>query len=358
MRPPGSRPIVIAHRGASGYRPEHTLESYALALQMGADFIEPDLVASADGVLICRHENALAVLDAQDQPVAEATTTDVWRRAEFADRLTTKKVDGVRVRGWFSEDFTYAEIRQLHAVERLPRLRPANRAWENGTRVPSFNEVIALVQAHAARTGHTAGLYPETKHPTYFLEEGRRLDGSPVAIDLGEAVVAALVAADFVDPARVFIQSFETGNLQDLKARVMPRAGVRFPLIQLMSARHPPWDVQRAGGHLDWSEAVDFQRIAQYASGVGPDKHLLLPGGTEAELPGAKAWVGAAHAAGLDVHAWTFRAENAFLAAPLQRGTHANERGDLPREVVLFRRAGIDGFFTDHSDLVVAALAR
>jgi glycerophosphoryl diester phosphodiesterase len=356
MNPRGARPLVIAHRGASGYRPEHTLASYALALEMGADFIEPDLVATADGVLICRHENALAVLDDEGRPVAEATTTDVWQRPEFSARLVTKSIDGQPVRGWFSEDFTFAEIQQLRAVERLPQLRPANTAWNGKEPIPSLTDVLALLDAHAARTGHHAGLYPETKHPSYFLLEGRRLDGSPIAIDLSERLIATLVAARFTDPARVFIQSFEIGNLRALRETLMPQAGVQFPLIQLMSARFPPWDSRVAGSAVDWSRKVDFTAIAHYAAGVGPDKTLVMPPSEPSPGKAATDWVAQAHAAGLDVHPWTFRAENAFLPAALRRGDSPTSIGDMASEIEGFLIAGVDGFFSDHPDLLLRAL--
>ena len=351
----GARPLVIAHRGASAYRPEHTLAAYALALEMGADFIEPDLVATADGVLICRHENALAVLDDENRPIAEATTTDVWQRPAFAARLVTKSIDGTQVRGWFSEDFTFEEIRQLRAVERLPRLRPSNTAWDGWEPIPSLSEVLALIESHAARTGHRAGLYPETKHPSYFLTQGRRFDGSPIAIDLGERLVDNLIAAGFTDPARVFIQSFEIGNLRALRETVMPRAGVQFPLIQLMSGRFPPWDTAQSG-RVDWSRQIDFAEIARYASGVGPDKMLVMPSSAPAAALAAADWVSQAHAAGLDVHPWTFRAENAFLPAALRCGTQPEALGDMASEIDGFLAAGVDGFFSDHPDLLLRAL--
>lgn len=353
----GTRPLVIAHRGASAYRPEHTLASYALALEMGADFIEPDLVATADGVLVCRHENALAVLDDAGQPTAEATTTDVWQRPEFADRLVTKSVDGVRVRGWFSEDFTFEEIRQLWAVERLPHLRPTNTTWDGRERIPSFVEVLALIEAHAGRTGQRAGVYPETKHPSYFLSEGHRRDGTRIGIDLGALLIACLVDAGFTDPARVFIQSFETGNLRTLREVTMPRAGVQLPLIQLMSGRFPPWDAGRSAPQVDWSREVNFADIAAYASGVGPDKTLLMPSAHSAAVEHAQQWVAQAHAEGLDVHPWTFRAENAFLPPALRHGESPAAFGDLAGEIRGFRAAGVDGFFSDHPDLCLQALS-
>ncbi len=204
-------PIVIAHRGASGYRPEHTLAAYELAIEQGADFIEPDLVPTADGVLIARHENELS------------GSTDVASRPEFAGRRATKRIDGVEVAGWFSEDFTLAELKTLRAREPLPDLRPAGAAYDGRFEVPTFDEVIALAAAHGV------GIYPETKHPTYFRHEGRRLDGTPIGIDTSRTLVDRLVANGFTDPQRVFIQSFEIANLLELEQRILPAAGIDLP---------------------------------------------------------------------------------------------------------------------------------
>lgn len=354
--PATRRLLVIAHRGASGHRPEHTLASYQLALDLGADFVEPDLVATRDGELICRHENALAVLNPDGSLDTTETSTDVYRRADFAARLAVKQVDGRTVRGWFAEDFTLAEIRTLRAIERLPALRPANVSYNGCFAIPTFSEVLALVDAHAARTGHRAGVYPETKHPSYFLHEGRHLDGARIGIDLGERLVADLHAAGFTDPSRVFIQSFETANLRELRARVMPRHGVQFPLIQLCEADGAPRDTVLAGQPLTYRSMLTpagLAEIARYATGIGPFKGLLLPRAADDTLGAAGPILSDAQAAGLQVHAWTFRAENHFLPRECRRGAAPAQPGDLDSEIRAFVTAGVDGVFADHPEAAV-----
>lgn len=351
-------PLVIAHRGASGYRPEHTLAAYELAIAQGADFIEPDLVATRDGELVARHENALAVLDPQGAVNTTDTSTDVYLRPEFANRLTTKTIDGRQVRGWFSEDFTLAELKTLRAVERIPALRPQNAAFDGQFEVPTFTEILELVRRVEAGQGRRIGIYPETKHPTYFQSAGRRRNGEPLAIDLGRLLVAALVAADFTDPERVFIQSFEVANLQALHATIMPRAGVALPLIQLIEPAGAPYDFLAAGDprtYADLLTAGGLVQIGRYARGIGVPKQLLVPRTAADGLAGPTTLVTDAHAAGLLVHAWTFRAENAFLPATYRSGREPAARGDLQRELSVFLDLGLDGIFTDHPDLGVAA---
>ena len=220
----GQTPLVIGHRGASGERPEHTLEAYELAIQQGADFIEPDLVATRDGVLIARHENDLArvqldengqiVLDGDGNPIVTSESTNVATLPQFSDRLTVKSVDGTLVGGWFSEDFTLAEIKELQARERIPGIRPDNTQFNDQFEIPTFAEVIQLVKDVEAETGQQIGIYPETKHPTFFQDEGTLLDGTtPINLNLGQLVVDTLVTEEFTDPSRIFIQSFEVSNL-------------------------------------------------------------------------------------------------------------------------------------------------
>ncbi len=351
------RPLVIAHRGASGYRPEHTLAAYQLALEQGADFIEPDLVATSDGELICRHENALAVLDAAGKLQATETSTDVYRRAEFADRLATKRIDGRTVRGWFSEDFTLAEIKTLRAIERLPALRPANTQYTQ-FEIPTFGEVLQLLEAHAARTGQRAGIYPETKHPSYFLSDGCFQCGGQIGVNLGRVIVATLLAHGFTDPTRVFIQSFEIANLQELHAEILPAAGLEIPLIQLIEAQDSPYDTIIKGQPRSYADLLTprgLQDIARYAAGIGPFKQLLLPRQVDESLGEPTAVIAHAHAAGLEVHAWTFRAENHFLPAPQRRGTAISERGALEEEIRAHLAAGLDGVFADHPDYAIRA---
>ena len=352
---PGTRPIIIAHRGASAQRPEHTLAAYALAIAQGADFIEPDLVATADGELIARHENALAVLSASGELDRGNTSTDVHSRPEFAARLTSKVIDGETVRGWFSEDFTLAEIRRLRAVERIPTLRPQNAAYDGEFSIPTLAEIVALVKEEEARSGRRIGIYPETKHPSYFAQEGRRHDGSPIGIDLSALLVNALCGLDFTDPTRVFIQSFETGNLQTLANVLLPAADLVIPLIQLIDATGAPRDLVLSGDPRQYADLITPRGLAQishYAQGIGVPKRLVF---TEpAQVP--TRLVLDAHAAGLDVHVWTFRPENHFLPAQDRVGDGASDRGRLADELARQLRAGIDGFFTDDPAAGVAAV--
>jgi glycerophosphoryl diester phosphodiesterase len=317
-----ARPIVIAHRGASGERPEHTLEAYRLGIEQGADFVEPDLVSTKDGVLVCRHENEIS------------GTTDVARRAEFAPRRATKTIDGEAVTGWFTEDFTLAELKTLRARERLPELR--GTAFDGRFPIPTFEEVLALVAAENARPGRRRrpiGLYPETKHPSYF--EGL---GLPIEKPLLEALRRhGLDRAE----APVFVQSFEVGNLRRLAKLT------RVPLIQLIDAEGRPWDLTLARLTRTYADMVrpeGLRDVAAYARGIGVHKRLV-----SARL------VRDAHAAGLLVHVWTLRAENTFLPADLRRGSDPAARGDMATEATLLLKAGVDGCFTDHPAIGVAA---
>ena len=342
-------PIVIGHRGASGYRPEHTLASYALAIEQGADVIEPDLVVTRDGVLVARHENEIG------------GTTDVAKHAEFADRRTTKTIDGVAVTGWFAEDFTLAEMRTLRARERLPELR--GTAHDGEFPVPTFAEVIALAQASPRKVA----IYPETKHPTYFADEGRYLDGTPIRRSLGRLMVDELVKAKFTDRERVYVQSFEIANLVELKREIMPQAGVDFPLMQLfgdMAATGGdddfamPYDLRYAAAHgLDFAtrypdlvtKPVRYADLAKpdvlkwmrqtYATGIAPWKDDLL------RQPALHPVVAAAKTQGLRVHAYTLRAEAPYRTRGLAYDAQVRALLD----------GGVDGFFTDNPDLGVAA---
>ncbi|HZV37607.1 MAG TPA: glycerophosphodiester phosphodiesterase family protein [Pseudoxanthomonas sp.] len=373
--------IVIGHRGASGYRPEHTLESYRLAIRQGADFIEPDLVATRDGVLIARHENEIS------------GTTDVAAHPEFANRKTTKVVDGVRMTGWFTEDFTLAEIKTLRAKERIPGVRPANARYDGLYSVPTFAEVIELAKRESHGT-RKVGIYPETKHPTYFAKEGRRLDGSLIATSLGRKLVEALVAEGFTDPKRVYIQSFEFENLIELKKQVMLQAGVDLPLVQLYDdfQEAKPYDVVYNAAHganlagiygglagevqgglsagttygAFATEPVLNWMKANYASGVGPWKGSLLPrmplatkvdvdGDGKAELGSRNTglvhpMLGWALKAGLQVHPYTLRAEESYLAQ-----TPGGIAQSVVAEAVQLYGLGVQGFFIDQPDLGVAA---
>ena len=326
----GERPIVIAHRGASGERPEHTLEAYRLAIEQGADFVEPDLVPTKDGVLVCRHENEIS------------GTTDVARRPEFAPRRTTKAIDGAPVTGWFTEDFTLAELGTLRARERLPQLR--GTAYDGQFEVPTFEEVLALVASASARRGRAVGVYPETKHPSYFEELG---------LPLEKPLIAALRrhGLDRAD-APVFIQSFEVSNLRRLAQLT------RVRLIQLIDAGGRPWDFTHgrlARTYADMVRPEGLRDIAAYARGVGVHKSLVIPrDANDRSLP-PTSLVRDAHAAGLLVHVWTLRAESSFLPAELRRGAEPSGRGDMAGEATLFLKVGVDGIFTDHPAIGVAA---
>lgn len=321
-----ARPIVIAHRGASGERPEHTLASYTLAIEQGADFIEPDLVMTKDGELVARHENEIG------------GTTDVASHPEFADRKRTKLIDGETHTGWFTEDFTLAELKTLRAKERLPLLRRGNTAYDGQFAIPTLGEIIALAKEASAKTGRTIGIYPETKHPSYFASIGLPMEGKLVA----QLKAAGWDGAD----APVFIQSFEVNNLKALHAMT------RVPLIQLMAAQGGPAD-GAAPSYAAMASPEGLKGIAAYAAGIGPDKAMVVAGdGTVSPL------VANAHAAGLKVHPWTFRAENFFLPSGLRTGINPAGHGRLDEEIARYLAAGVDGFFTDYPYLGVEARDR
>jgi glycerophosphoryl diester phosphodiesterase len=324
-------PLVIGHRGASGYRPEHTLASYRLAIEIGADYVEPDLVSTKDHVLVARHENEIG------------GTTDVADHPEFAGRRTTKTIDGRPVTGWFTEDFTLAELRTLRARERLPELRPDNTAFDGLYQVPTFQEVIEL----ARRAG--VGIYPETKHPTYF---------DSIGLSLEEPLVAALDANGYRGRnAPVFIQSFEVANLKELNRKTKVR------LVQLVDATGKPYDFVVSGDPRTYADLVTPQglaEIATYADGLGPNKDLIVPRDAAGNLLDPTSLVRDAHRAGLVVHPWTFRKENFFLPVDFRQGDPASPQfpgatGDLPAELRLFFRLGVDGVFSDNPDTAVAS---
>lgn len=345
--PATARPLLIAHRGASGYVPEHTLAAYWLAIEQGADFVEPDLVITKDGVLVARHENAIAILNA-DGSVREATT-DVVDRPEFAARKTTKVIDGASITGWFTEDFTLAELKTLRARERLPALRVANTRFDGQFEVPTFEEVLQLVaRANDARRDEAGrhkravrpiGVYPETKHPSYFQGIGKPLEAP---------LVKLLNRYGYTGRhAPVIIQSFETANLRQLSRMT------RVPLAQLLSASGKPYDFVLSGdprGYADLATPAGLAEIATYADGVGANTALMIPlvGG---KLGTPTTFVTDAHAAGLVVHGWTFRAENTFLPNEFDAGADPAALGDLTGHIHAFLRLGMDGFFTDQAFL-------
>ena len=298
-----SRPIIIGHRGASGHRPEHTLAAYRLAAEMGADFIEPDLVSTKDGVLLARHENEIG------------GTTDVAQR--FPDRKATKTIDGQSISGWFTEDFTLAEIKTLRAKERLAF---RSHEYDGKFDVPTFDEVIALAQELGRELRRPIGVYPETKHPTYFRGIG---------LPLEEKLVASLDKAGWNrKESPVFIQSFEIGNLRELRKKTAVR------IVQLVTSAAAV-------------DAAGLKAIAGYADGIGPEKRLIVPVNPDGSLLPPTDLVARAHAAGLLVHAWTLRADREFLPA--------GYKGRPEAEFDQFRAVGVDGVFTDFPDIAARA---
>ncbi|MDK8184815.1 MULTISPECIES: glycerophosphodiester phosphodiesterase [Sphingomonas] len=315
---PLSSPIVIAHRGASGERPEHTLAAYDLAIREGADVIEPDLVPTRDGYLVARHENEIS------------GTTDVAAHPEFADRKTTKTIDGQQETGWFTEDFTLAELKTLRARERLPQLR--STAYDGQFQIPTLDEIITLAKQRSKETGRTIAIYPETKHPTYFASIGKGTDAP---------LVAALDKAGWkTADAPVFIQSFEVNNLKHLKTMT----GIR--LIQLVAGEGGPAD-DAAPSYGAMMTPAGLEQVATYAWGIGPDKAMLWNGDAPTTL------VADAHRARLRVHPWTYRAENYFVRPAFRRGADPKAHGDVAGEIRAALGQGIDGFFTDFPQIGV-----
>lgn len=323
--------IVIAHRGASGERPEHTLASYSLAIEQGADYIEPDLVLTKDGVLVARHENEIS------------ETTDVADKAEFTDRKTTKTIDGQKMTGWFTEDFTLAELKTLRAKERLPQLRKANMAYDGQFEIPTFDEILALAKAQSAATGRPIGVYPETKHPSYF---------NAIGLPHAGPLLAALTTYGHVEKsAPVFIQSFEVENLKALR----PKTKLR--LIQLMDEKGSPPDRSDLT-YPQMASAQGLKIVATYADGIGPNKALVIPRTLLGNLGDPTTLVADAHTVGLAVHPWTFRRENYFLPLAQKSSIDPRGHGDLDTEIKAFLATGIDGIFSDNVTEAVAAKKR
>jgi len=337
----GVRPFVIAHRGASGYAPEHTLAGYFIAIQQGADYVEPDLVISKDGALLARHENEIG------------GTTDVAAHPEFAARRTTRPIDGEPVTGWFTEDFTLAELKTLRARERLPGLRPGSARYDGAFSIPTFDEVLDLVAAADAQRAEIAraaglppppriGVYPETKHPSYFASLGLTFD---------DRMLESLSRHGYSkrqDP--ICLQSFEVANLKALRRQT------DLPLVQLVAPTGQPFDFTLAGDartYLDLMTDPGLREIATYADAIGPHKgmvvHFVAEGVRDTGLARH------ARAAGLGIHVWTMRAENEFLPPVLRSTGDAAAHGDLEAEIHALLDAGITGFFSDHPDLAVRA---
>ncbi len=321
-----SCPLVVAHRGASGERPEHTLEAYRLAVTQGADYIEPDLVMTRDKVLVARHENEIS------------GTTDVADRPEFAGRKATKTIDAQSITGWFTEDFTLAELKSLRARERLPQLR--GRAHDGLCAIPTFDEVLALLARLRTETRRPIGIAPEIKHSSYFTRIG---------LPMEQAVVAALAAAGFSRPAdAAMIQSFEVGNLQALKAMT----GVR--LIQLVDDTGAPAD-RPAAAYATMLTPDGLKAIAAYAQAIAPAKSLLIPRRPDGSTGAPTRLAADAHAAGLAVIPWTFRRENAFLPLESRKGDAPAAIGDLAGEIRKVLDLGVDAVFSDNPNEAVAA---
>jgi glycerophosphoryl diester phosphodiesterase len=322
---------IVGHRGASGYRPEHTLASYELAARMGADYIEPDLVITKDGVLVARHEPEIG------------GTTDVANHPEFTDRKKTKSLDGVAVTGWFTEDFTLAELKTLRAKERIPDVRQHNTIYDGKYQVPTLQEVIDLSKRLSRELHRQIGIYPETKHPTYFRKQGLALE--PRLVDI-------LNRNGLNRPgAKVYVQSFEVSNLVELDRKL------RVPLVQLTSATGAPFDFVDSGDPRTYKDIISpagLREVSKYADGLGPEKSQIIPRDSAGFLTTPTTLVQDAHRAGLDVHPYTFRAENQFLPADFRSSTVPNQYGDLFAEIEAFKATGIDGLFTDNPDVAVA----
>ena len=352
----GEKPLVIGHRGAAGYLPDHTLEGYKKAIAMGADFIEPDLVATQDGVLVARHEPNIT------------GTTDVSQRAEFAQRKTKKMVDGVEEEGWFASDFTLAELKTLRAIQPLADRDPQ---FNGQFQIPTFVEVLDLAKAEGAKAGRTVGVYPETKHPTYHAALG---------LPLEDRLLATLAQYGYTTKASpVIVQSFEVANLKYLRSKTQVR------LVQLVDGNDlnadgsidltapydKPYDFAVASDARTFASLLTpagLQQVKTYADGIGPWKPYLIPSklvdnnkdGKPDDLNGdgkiderdrvmmaPTDVVKNAHAAGLFVHPYTFRSEAKRLASDF--------KGDPKAEYKLFYQLGVDGVFSDFPDQAKAA---
>ncbi|XP_035430061.2 uncharacterized protein LOC118262640 [Spodoptera frugiperda] len=323
-------PLLIAHRGASGYVPEHTLGAYALAASMGSDYLEPDVVMTKDGHIIARHDNELGL------------TTNVAEHPEFASRYRTQMVDGRQVSGWFTEDFTLAEIKTLRAIERIPEIRPGNTRMDGAFDVPTMQEIIDLTKGLEVSLNRRIGIYPEIKHGTHFQRLGLAME---------RPLVDLLHKNGYTRPeSLIYIQSFEVSNLKELKNMTDLR------LIQLFAGNSalPPFDQYVQGTGLTYAQMATpegLREIATYAYAVGPDKGYIIPRNADQTLGTPTSFVQDAHAAGLKVHPYTFRSENVYLPAEYRSADPSPAAlGDAAGEYRAFLAAGIDGLFTDHPD--------
>ena len=321
-------PLIVGHRGASGERPESTLLAFRQAIAEGADVIEPDLVLTKDGHLVVRHENDIS------------QTTDVASRPEFAARKATKVIDGQKITGWFTEDFTLAEIKTIRCRERLPQLRPQSAKFDGQEQIATYQQVIDLAKAESARLKRTIGTYPEMKHPTYFAGIGL-----PV-----EQRLADILKTNGLDRADspVFVQCFEVAPLKTFKTLS------NAPRIQLVSRGDGPADDTRVR-YADMISASGLKAMATYATGVGPEWPMVIPTAPDGGLGPATSLVADAHAAGLAVHPWTVRAEHTFLPPKLRRGPDPAAHGDVAAVYKALYAAGIDGLFSDFPGLAAKA---
>jgi len=328
------RPLVIGHRGASGYRPEHTRAAYELAFALGADAVEPDIVATKDGVLVLRHENEIS------------GTTDVARHPEFADRRATKTIDGITLTGWFTEDFTWAELQTLRADERLPAIRQGAATFSGRGGILRLTDLMGIIDEQSAMAGRQLVMVAEIKHATYFESIGLPLDELFAAEVDGWATHENLI-----------VECFEQTVLGLIRGR-----GVPGRLVFLVESKGSPADLvarfgRRAIPYSAHLTDAGLVRLAKEVDGISVDKQLLLVKDAAGGVTGITDLVARAHAAGLEAYTWTLRAENRFLAKNLRFGTVARDFGDWPSEFELIIGTGVDGVFTDQPDLVVELLA-
>ncbi|MEU5258295.1 glycerophosphodiester phosphodiesterase [Amycolatopsis sp. NPDC021455] len=326
-------PVIIGHRGAPGYRPEHTLASYELAYRMGVDWVDVDLVPTKDGRLVARHEPEIG------------GTTDVAKHPEFASRKKTLVIDGVPTTGWFTQDFTLAELKTLRAVERIPQNRPHNTLYNGRYQIASYQEVLDLTRRLGRELHRTLGTYPEVKHSTFFQSIGNPTEPKLVAILKRNGL-------DRPD-APAIIQSFEVSNLIALHKQL------RTPLLQLTSATGAPADFVANGDKRTYADLVTPQglrEVAKYAKYLGPDKAQIIPRDKNDNLGTPTALVADAHKAGLKVQPYTFRNENPFLPANLRSSAEPDAYGDVFTEEAAFFKAGVDGFFADQPDTALESL--
>ncbi|WP_336651492.1 MULTISPECIES: glycerophosphodiester phosphodiesterase family protein [unclassified Leucobacter] len=333
MESPDPAPLIIGHRGAPGYRPEHSASSYRLAFELGADAAEPDIVATRDGVLVVRHENEIS------------GTTDVAQHPEFADRRTTKTIDGKRLTGWFTEDFTWDELATLRCTERLPRVRPGNREFDGTEPILRLRDVLAIIDAASERLDRRLGAVIEVKHAAYFASIGH---------DLGALLLAELAATGWdADRERLVIESFELGVLDRLRT-----AGVHADLVFLTdrfgSPADEPVDSAPSRSFAWYRSDPGLDLLAQRVDGISVAKGNLIRVNALGRAIGNTDLVARAHARGLLVYTWTLRPENRYLNVRHQSSLRGAEWGDWQAEFGLLMRSGVDGVFLDHPDLGVA----